>query len=63
VYLQSWRKWFLVVSHPPIYVEKPNNNVFTDFYETVIWVGVGVIKSDQKIKIWLKSDKNNRRFT
>jgi hypothetical protein len=39
------------------------NNVFMDFRETVFWVGVGAIKSDQTIKKWLKSDKNNRHFT
>jgi len=55
--------WFLVVSHPTIHMEKLNNNVFMDFHETVSWVEVGVIKSDHKIKIWLKSDKNNRHFT
>jgi len=44
-------------------MEKLNNNVFMDFREFVCWVGMGMIKSDQKIKIWLKSDKNNRHFT
>jgi len=33
------------------------NNVFMDYRETVRWAGVGVIKSVQKIKSWLKSDK------
>jgi len=32
-------------------------NVFMDCRETVCWAGVGVIKSVQKIKSWLKSDK------
>jgi hypothetical protein len=48
---------FVTSTHLPIHMEKFNNNVSMDLHETVCRVGVGVIKSVQKIKIWLKSDK------
>jgi hypothetical protein len=52
---------FVTSTHLPIRMEKLNNHVSMDFCKTVYWVEV--IKSVQKIKIWLKSDTNNRHFT
>jgi len=47
---QTQTLFYFSSTHLPIHMEKLNNNGFIDFRETVCWVGVGVIKSFQKIK-------------